>query len=127
MNPMNGFKLNVTAIRNAKAKAKPYRLSAGRGLVLLVHPNGSKYWQYRYRRRGKEQLMSIGVWGTTRDFVSLDEAFAAREEIRAQIKHGIDPAEEKRAKKRAAAQSEGRATTFEKVALEWLSVWGRGN
>jgi hypothetical protein len=66
MNPMNGFKLNVTAIRNAKAKAKRYRLSAGRGIVLLVHSNGSKYWQYRYRRRGKEHLISIGVWGTTR-------------------------------------------------------------
>jgi hypothetical protein len=78
---MQGFKLNTTAIRNAKAKAKPYRLSAGRGLVLLVHPNGSKYWQYRYRRRGKEHLISIGVWGTTRDFVSLDEAFAAREGV----------------------------------------------
>lgn len=126
MNPMQGFKLNTTAIRNAKAKAKPYRLSAGRGLVLLVHPNGSKYWQYRYRRRGKEHLISIGVWGTTRDFVSLDEAFAAREEIRAKIKHGIDPAEEKRAQKRVAAEREGKATTFEKVALQWLSVWGRG-
>ena len=63
---MNGFKLNVTAIRNAKAKAKRYLLSAGRGIVLLAHSNGSKYWQCRYRRRGKEHLISIGVWGTTR-------------------------------------------------------------
>ncbi len=126
MNPMDGFKLTTTVIRNANPKAKPYRLSAGRGLVLIVHPNGSKYWQYRYRRSDKEHLISIGVWGTTKDLVSLDDAFVAREEIRAKIRKGIDPAEEKRAQKRALARREGRATTFKKVASQWLTVWSRG-
>lgn len=123
---MRDFKLTTTVIRNAKPQAKPYRLQAGRGLCLLVHPNGSKYWQYRYRRLGKEDIISIGVWGTTKDFVSLDDAFAAREEIRAKIKKGINPAEEKRAQKRALERQGGRVNTFEKVARQWFEVWRRG-
>jgi len=122
-----------TAIKNAKPADKPYRLSAGRGLVLLVHPNGSKYWQYRYRRFGTEQLISLGVWGTTRDLVSLENAFAAREEIRAKVREGIDPAQEKRDQKKeqqqrlsSLAQKARDATTFKKVGLDWLSVWSRG-
>ena len=35
--------------KNAKAKDKPYKLSDGRGLFLLIHPNGSKYWRVKYR------------------------------------------------------------------------------
>lgn len=34
--------LTDTAIRNAKPKAKPYKLTDGEGLYLLVNPNG--FW-----------------------------------------------------------------------------------
>ena len=35
-------------IKNAKAKDKQYKLTDERGLRLVVHPNGSKYWQMKY-------------------------------------------------------------------------------
>ncbi|MGA9265970.1 MAG: Arm DNA-binding domain-containing protein, partial [Rhodomicrobium sp.] len=38
-------KLTDTAIRNAKPRAKPFKLSDGAGLHLLVSPNGSKLWR----------------------------------------------------------------------------------
>lgn len=38
------MKLTNTQIKNAKPKAKPYKLTDGEGMHLLVHPNGSKYW-----------------------------------------------------------------------------------
>lgn len=37
--------LTDIAIRNAKPEAKPRKLSDEKGLFLLIHPNGSKYWR----------------------------------------------------------------------------------
>ena len=40
------------------------------GLYLWVYENGQKYWRFRYRIDGKEQLLSLGVYPD----VSLKEA-----------------------------------------------------
>lgn len=40
--------LSDVKVRSAKAEAKTYKLTDGEGMVLLVHPNGSKYWRLRY-------------------------------------------------------------------------------
>jgi len=63
-------KLTDIAVKNAKAEKKIRKLSDGNGLVLLVYPNGSKYWTYRYRWLGKEKSLSLGVYPE----VSLAEA-----------------------------------------------------
>jgi len=39
--------LTLFAVQNAKPKEKPYKLSDGEGLHLLVQPNGSKLWRFR--------------------------------------------------------------------------------
>ena len=39
----NQMPLTDTAIRNAKAAKKPYKLHDNDGLFVLVHPNGSRY------------------------------------------------------------------------------------
>ena len=55
--------LTDTAIRLARPRERAYKLSDGRGLCLLVQPNGSKWWRYRYEyptRRGR-RLQFIGV------------------------------------------------------------------
>jgi hypothetical protein len=36
--------LTDTAIRNARPKAKPYKLTDERGLYLFVTPSGGKLW-----------------------------------------------------------------------------------
>ena len=41
--------LTVPQIKNAKPREKQYKITDGEGLFLLVHPNGSKYWRYKYR------------------------------------------------------------------------------
>lgn len=38
--------LSDTACRNAKPKDKPYKLTDGAGLYLLVNKDGSKYWRF---------------------------------------------------------------------------------
>ena len=41
---------------------KNYKLSDGGGLSLVVNPNGSKWWHFRYRFNGKEGQISLGVY-----------------------------------------------------------------
>lgn len=48
-------------IRNAKPKAKPYKLFDGGGLHLEVVPAGGKWWRLKYRHAGKEKRLSLGV------------------------------------------------------------------
>ncbi|HWT80280.1 MAG TPA: Arm DNA-binding domain-containing protein, partial [Candidatus Methylomirabilis sp.] len=38
------------------------KLSDGEGLTLVIYPNGSKYWRYRYRFLGKEKTLSLGIY-----------------------------------------------------------------
>ena len=40
--------LTNTRIRKAKIKDKQYKLFDGQGLIVLIHPNGSKYFRWRY-------------------------------------------------------------------------------
>lgn len=52
--------LSDVKVRSAKPEAKAYKLTDGDGMVLLVHPNGSKYWRLRYRFGGKEKMLALG-------------------------------------------------------------------
>ncbi|HIF92025.1 MAG TPA: DUF4102 domain-containing protein [Myxococcales bacterium] len=57
--------LSDRAIRSAKPKPKPYKISDGEGMFLLVHPNGSKYFRLKYRYAGKERTLALGVFPAT--------------------------------------------------------------
>ena len=52
--------LRDVKVRTAKPEEKAYKLTDGDGMVLLVHPNGSKYWRLRYRFAGKEKMLALG-------------------------------------------------------------------
>lgn len=58
------MRLTDIAVKNAKPADKQIKLSDGKGLYLLVHPNGSKYWQAAYRFDGKQKVFSIGTYPT---------------------------------------------------------------
>ncbi|AHG19311.1 hypothetical protein Z042_06535 [Chania multitudinisentens RB-25] len=49
------MKLNARQLEAAEPKDKPYKLSDGGGLFLLVNINGSRYWWLKYRVAGKEK------------------------------------------------------------------------
>ena len=53
--------LTDTAIRNAKAKDKPYKLSDEKGLYLLINKAG-KYFRFDYRYAGKRKTMAFGAY-----------------------------------------------------------------
>ena len=50
--------LTDTKVRSAKPEEKEYSLVDGDGMLLLVKPNGSKYWRFRFRFGGKLILPS---------------------------------------------------------------------
>ncbi|HHO0368809.1 TPA: tyrosine-type recombinase/integrase [Morganella morganii] len=104
--------LSDVKVRSAKPEAKAYKLTDGDGMVLLVHPNGSKYWRLRYRFGGKEKMLALGKYPE----VSLADARARRDEARKLLANGVDPSENKKAVK---VEQEQEAITFEVVAREW--------
>ena len=53
-----------TTIRNAKTTDKPIKLNDGKGLYLVVRPNGSKLWRYRYKINDKMWLNAEFGGGT---------------------------------------------------------------
>jgi integrase len=107
--------LTDTAIRNAKPRAKPYKLADGAGLYLEVMPTGARYWRFRYRIAGKDTRLAFGVYPE----VSLAEARARRDDARRLLREGGDPAAERRSARLTAKLAAG--TTFEGVAREWLA------
>ncbi|EPD3396127.1 tyrosine-type recombinase/integrase [Klebsiella variicola] len=104
--------LTDTKVRAAKPEAKEYSLVDGDGMFLLVHPNGSKYWRFRFRFGGKQHLMAFGVYPET----SLADARQKREEARKLVAAGVDPREHKRAVKEEQAKE---VITFKSVARDW--------
>lgn len=79
--------LSAVAIKNAVPKAKDYKLYDERGLFLQVRKNGAKYWRLRYTLAGKEKLLSLGVYPE----VSLKEAREQADNLRRQLRDGVDP------------------------------------
>ena len=106
--------LSEFRISKAKSREKPYKLTDGGGLFLLVKTNGSKLWQQKYRYLDKERLLSHGQYPD----VTLAQARQKRNEARSMLADGRDPAIEKKlAKITAATQAR---TTFELIAEEYI-------
>ena len=79
--------LTDTAVRNAKPKEKPYKLGDSGGLYVIVRPNGSKLWRYKYRLGGKANSRGLGKYPD----VGLGEARRRRNECRQDVANGVDP------------------------------------
>jgi hypothetical protein len=105
-------------IRNAEPREKPYKRGDGGGLYLLINPDGSKWWQYKYRFGGKEKLLSIGIYPQTKGAEARKKHIAARD----LLVQGIDPsASRQETKRRQAEAQQAAADTFELVALAWMT------
>jgi len=54
--------LDDLTIRNASSASKETTLRDGGGLFVLIHPNGSKYFQFRYRINNQAKKIQLGVY-----------------------------------------------------------------
>ncbi|MCA3646877.1 MAG: integrase arm-type DNA-binding domain-containing protein [Methylobacterium sp.] len=102
------------AIRAIKITGEKQKFSDGGGLQLWVSPQGTKTWRFAYRYVGKQKDMVLGQYPA----VGLSDARKRRDEAKAQLANGIDPAQQKRIDKVAKAISN--ATTFRVIAEEYL-------
>jgi integrase len=107
--------LSDAAIRAAKPAARQFKLYDGRGLYLIVKPSGGKLWRLKYHYLGKEQVLSLGSYPD----LGLKEARTRRDQARALIASGKNPAFEK--KRAAIAASVGAANTFSAIAEELIA------
>lgn len=109
-------RLTVLAARKAEPREKPYKLAAGGGLYLEVMPTGAKYWRWKYRYGNKEKRIALGVFPE----ISLARAGELRDEARAQLRNGVDPAAQRKLDKLANHLSI--ENTFAAIAREWLDT-----
>src|SRR5215471_1798971 len=108
--------LKSLEVENAKPRDKPYKLTDGLGLHLLVQPIGSKLWRFRYRFRGKENMLAFGSFPET----SLASARQKRDEARRLLEQEIDPSQQKKLDRIAAATAAN--NTFAAIAEEHLAT-----
>lgn len=81
-------KLDAAKIEELVAGPAAGRHWDGHGLYLHVSRTGSASWRWKYRFKGKEQLLTIGRWPQTSEF----EAREHREIAAAHLVRGKDPA-----------------------------------
>lgn len=119
-------------IKAAKPQEATYRLSDGRGLYLLVRPDGKKWWRLDYTHEGKRKTLSLGTYPDT----GLALARKNAERDRALVAEGIDPSEARKTKKaiqtealeteRRLAEGIPLADSFEAIAREWFEKFSAG-
>ncbi|WP_154975401.1 tyrosine-type recombinase/integrase [Klebsiella grimontii] len=118
------MKLTARQVDRSRPKDKPYKLSDGGGLYLLVNPNGSRYWRLKYRIAGKEKLLALGVYPD----ITLAVARQKRADAKKVLAAGGDPGQEKQEEKQAKEQAV--ANSFERLAMEWhthkSTSWSEG-
>lgn len=103
--------LKELEVKYASKRQRPYKLTDGGGLHLLVQPSGSKLWRLKYRFDGKEKLLSFGKYPA----VSLAAARQKRSEAKAMLDRGADPAPARKAAKKIVASP----VLFEPIARAW--------
>jgi integrase len=109
------MRLTNFSITKARPKDRPYKLSDGAGLCLLVEPNGSKLWRFRYRFAGRENMLTLGPY----PIVSLADARVKRDDARRLLVAGIDPSAKRKEQKAGVAATA--ANTFGAVAAELIA------
>jgi len=108
--------LDDLTIKAAKPLAKEYTLRDGNGLFLLVHPNGSKYFQLRTTLHGKPKKVQLGTYPD----LTLANARTLAAHNRRLIDEHKDPIIEAKLKK--AQEGKKADATFRAVAEAWLEI-----
>src|SRR6516225_11093264 len=107
--------LSDTKIRNAKPADKDVTLADGQGLSVVVRPNGTKLWLYRYRFGGKRRNMSFGIFPG----VGLKAARDKRHDAERLLDQGQDPVAVREARRQ---EDEKTKHTFRAVGQEWATT-----
>jgi len=105
--------LTDLVIKQVVAKSKPYKVTDGRGMYLLVKKTG-KYFRMNYRYQGKQKTLALGVYPDVNLKLARERLQAAREHLA----RGVDPAEIKKAE----SINKSGVNSFEAVGREWFAI-----
>lgn len=108
----------IKAAKYGEVEKNPMR--DGNGLFLLLHENGSKYFQLRTTIHGKRKLIQLGSYPK----LSLKDARTSASEMLEMIKkENKDPVlERKKEKQKKAIDNDN---SFKRIAEDWLSLKSR--
>jgi integrase len=112
----------LTAARVNRLKSKPGRHPDGDGLYLDVTDEGVQSWTFRFTMAGRERNMGFGP---LRD-ISLAAARELAADARRLKRAGLDPLEQRRAARVAAALEAARAMTFRQCAEAYIAAHAAG-
>lgn len=109
--------LTALKIKTAKPAERAYKIADSGGLFLLVQPNGSKLWRYKFRLQGVEGLQALGAFPE----VGLAEARAAHSASRQLVASGVNPVQARRVEResRALATTQRDKGTFAALYADW--------
>ena len=94
----------------------------GGGLWLQVSPAGTRSWSFRFTLHGKSREMGLGPLIT----ITLAEARTKALEARKLLLDGIDPIEDRNARRAAAALAAASAKTFKQCAEAYIAAHKAG-
>lgn len=116
--------LSTLKIKSAKPETRAFKLADSGGLYVLIQPNGSKLWRYKFRVAGKEGLQALGVFPE----VGLAEARALHAESRKLVAQGVNPLHAQRDKKIAQEQEQLERVNgmFHTVMADWSAATAAG-
>ena len=110
-------KLKDFTIKKAEIKEKPYTISDGGNLRVVIKPNGSKVFEIYYNSpNGKKRFTSVGAY----PMVTLKEARSRRDDYLKMVRDGIDPIDFFRSKKQKVIIDN--ESKFDNVADDWLEL-----
>ncbi len=114
------IKLSEKEIITAKPKDKPYRLTVGGGLYVLVNTNKTKAFRFDYTFNSVRNTLGLG----SHPNISLFEALVLHREAQQQLEDGFNPSAMRKAEKQLADSSSttgdsDKNITFEQIANEW--------
>jgi integrase len=114
--------LTTLQIKSAKPAERAFKLADAGGLFVLVQPNGSKLWRYKFRLDGVEGLQALGAFPE----VTLADARHAHAESRKLIAKGIHPVQARREERESRAQEELHRVkgSFGAVCADWKTATG---
>lgn len=106
--------LTDEAAKRAATKDRPYYLTDGHGMSLLVMPNGAKWWRFKYRFAGKSNRLSLGVYPS----VSLAEAREECRHLHQVLAGGGNPSETRKTARQAWRDDQARLSADMRFAVD---------
>jgi integrase len=107
--------LNHLQITRLSPAEKPYKVSDGGALYLIVQTTGAMLWRMNFKHRGRQRTLHFGRWPD----LSIAAARRLRDDARAKLAEGVDPIEAASEAERQARLSQ--SSTFRIVAEEWVA------